>query len=209
MKKTWIAAFALFGCKGNTINDPGTNMLDFFPFDDNLDCIWEFAHEDVLKPYGMNASITNYEYRDGYSWYEVSFVKDCRGQTENCTEGELIRRLGWEVRGLGGVSIASLETPTSNYTFEPALKVADGRMMRGEVVETSTGGSTYTSTVDFTDCPVPLETFDDCARFDIDTSDGVLDTVGTLWAINDYNVIAVDWLDQDGLWQLVGHTIDQ
>lgn len=207
MNRIWIAALVLLGCKGNNVVPSGTDMLDFFPFDDNLDCEWEFAHEDVLKPYGMRATITDYEYREGYDFYEVSFVKDCRGQTDNCVEGEMIRRMSWHVRAIAGVQLAGFQTPTSNHTFDPPLGIADGKMDRGEVVETQSGGATYTSTLDFTDCPVNLETFNDCAQFDIDTADGTLDVVGTIWAINDYNVVAMDWPDQEGLWQLVGHQI--
>lgn len=207
MKKLWIAAFALIGCKGSNVGTQGVDMLDFFEFEGNLDSEWEFAHEDVLTPYGMRARISNYEYREGYNFYEVTFSRDCRGQTDNCTEGEMIRKMSWNVYALAGVHLAGFQTPTSNHVFDPAIVVAEGKMERGDSVQTSTGGGTYTSTVDFVDCPVNLETFDNCAQLDIDTTDGTPDVVGSIWAINDYNVIALESADLDGLWQLVGHNV--
>lgn len=209
MNKLWIVAIAMIGCKPAPPVNQGEDMLRFFPFEQNKDCKWDFAHEDTLLEHSMSAEVTNFEFQDGIDYFEVTFVKECRGASPTCVEGELIRKMYWTVRGGLGIKLEGMDTPGATYTFDPPIQFADRYMKRGSVTESSTGGATYTSTlVEFGDCPVSLATFDRCAKFELTSADGGVDEVlGTYWAINSFNIVAIDWPDQNGMWQLVRHEL--
>lgn len=205
--KKWMCVLLLAGCPNNGPVFDGEKMLDYFPFEQNVDCKWSFAHDDTLLEHSMAAEITNFEFLDGgRDTFEVSFVKECRGQSDTCTEGDLIRRMYWEIQAGQGVRLTGMDAPGASYTFDPAIQLASSEMRVGAEIETTTGDATYTSTfIEIGDCPVPLETFDSCVKMQLASTDGVSEVLGTYWAINDFNIVAIDWPDQNGLWKLVRH----
>lgn len=205
MRGFWLFGALLAGCTGEVVYD-GNDMLDYFTFEDNVDCEWEFAHDDTLRDHGMIATITNWEYREGSEWFEVSYVKDCRGDGTGCVDGEMIRQIDWTTSNAFGVGIEAVDGPSGSFTFDPQIEVTDRYTKIGESFTTETGGATYTSTLlEFGDCKVPLSSFTGCAVIEIASSDGVQDIVGTYRVVSSFGVVNIDWPDQGGEWKLVQH----
>ena len=159
----------------------------------------------------MAATVTNFEFQEGIDYFEVTFVKECRGVSPTCVEGDLIRRMYWTVRGNQGIKLEGMDAPGATFTFDPPIQFVDRYMKKDSVTESSTGGATYKTTlIEFGECPVPLETFDGCAKLEVTSDDGGVEQVlGTYWAINGFNIVAIDWPDQNGLWQLVRHELEE
>ncbi len=205
-----VGLFALVGtgaCTGpGPIPEGGVDMTDYFEFAENLDCEWRFQNEDVGLDHELVARIVNEEIVDDVRRYTMEYTKDCFNAGPDCAEGDFVRSMEWSVQGNLGINLHSVETPEGTITFDDSLRFAERLMDRGDTFDWETNGTTYTITlVEFGDCPVLLD-WDDCPRLEVTSAAGDDVVTGTYWAINNFNLVAMDW-DSDtlGIWQLANH----
>lgn len=201
----WVWCVALVGCTGEGPGFPGEDMLPYFPFAENLDCQWEFLNTDLEVPYRLIATVAN-DYRlDDVRHYVVEYRKDCF-DTVGCNDNELVRSMTWSLRGNLGVHLHDATVGTTEHPFDPSLRFVSRYMKRGDTVSTETGGKTYTTTlVEFGECPVRITEWTNCVQLKLESSSGPDHVTGTYWVINDFNVIAMEWDEGDGRWELSTH----
>lgn len=193
--------FLATGCTGN-VEFPGTNMPEFFEFQENLGYQWQFANEDVTLTYRMVSEIEDYTIVDGRTEYVMVYRKDCiNPNDQTCPDGEIIKSLTM-TSDYAGVQIYGVD----EQRFDPPVKLANQFMKVGETATTTTGGADYTSTMpEIGDCPVLLPNWTNCAQFDLVSSAGEDAITGSYWAITSFNIVAVTWPGQPGQWKLTNH----
>jgi hypothetical protein len=214
----WTASLTLVLAIGCTPDDQyqlgGLTMYDLFPFDGNR--TWEFINEDKAVTWWLRAETREEDPIDdlveGHTVYHVDYTKYCRGEDENCTEGDLVRSIGWSSDVNDGVLIHSFTQGPAELTYDPPLQVAGREMNVGDVSETTTDGYNFTSTlVAMEFCPVEINNDwgPNCAHFRIE--DGDTDPVsnqglvGDYWAVKGLNVVAIDLEGDFGAWGLQTH----
>ncbi len=199
----WLPLLALAGCT-TSVDPVREDMLNYFPFE-NLNGEWQFLNEDTLVGYRLLGRITNEEVVEGTRRFTVDYTKDCVGDSPDCVEDDLVRSMTWSLQGNQGIHLHRVETEASGErVFEPSLRFIDRYMNRGDATESTAGGSTYTTTLEefVPVCPVLLE-WGQCAKITVASSGGPDQVTGTYYLINDFNIVAADWDDDDvPLWQL-------
>jgi len=201
----WLGLLAVVsvGCTQKGPEFRGEDMTNYFPFKENENGVWRFANDGEGLLHAMIGTITNIELIPEGNEYTMTYVKDCLGDGAGCNEGEIIRELVWKQPGSLGIQLLEINKPGSTLLFDPPLKFAEEFAKKGAVVETETGGVTYTSTlVEFGECPVIIPSFDNCAHITIESSGGDDLVTGEYYVINDFGLVAVRWPDQPGLWKL-------
>lgn len=184
------------GCTGNTVEFPGTNMTGFFEFQENLGYQWQFASDDTSLDYRMVSEIEDYLIVDGKTHYTMVYRKDCINPNNvECPQDEVIRTLTMS-SDFSGVLVYGVD----DQTFDPPIVLSEQFMKVGDSVTTGA----YTSSMpDIGECPVRLPNWTNCAQFDVTGGDTAL--VGTYWAIQNFNIVAIEWADQPGRWELSNH----
>ncbi|MEZ4317983.1 MAG: hypothetical protein R3F61_10785 [Myxococcota bacterium] len=203
----WLPILALAGCTGTAPPDfQGEDMLDYFPFENNETCEWQYLSEDTNQTYRLLAHIENVELVGEDRRYTVEYTKDCISDDPTCVEGDFVRSMTWSVQGNQGIHLHRVETEAGVKEFDPSLRFIDRYMKRADTTTSEAGGNTYTTTlVEFGDCPVLLD-WEGCAKLVVTSSGGPDQITGTYWVINDFNIVAMLW-DDGGLptWQLSNH----
>lgn len=207
MRKLMVGVAFATGCTGGNGNGfQGENMLDYLPFDRNLDCEWEYQSTDISLSYKLRGTIDNVEQVGDLTQYTVLFEKDCVADDATCVEGEFVHSMTWSIQGNQGAHIHAAQSATGTLTLDPSIRFVERFMRRDESVETDVNGVMYTSKlVEFGECPVAIPEWTDCARMELTSSAADDEVTGTYWMINDFNIVAMEWPDQSGRWELNTH----
>lgn len=194
----------LLACAGNSPTYIGSVVWDTFPFDGER--TWEFTSSDTTLTYKLVAtSDQEPEAVDGVNRYVVDYWTRCLGADEECVDGESLRTIQWSSDVSGGVFVHGYSEGGGAFAqLTPPLHVAKDVMKRDEVLETVTGGATWTSTMVGEDtCPVLLADDWNCVIFDIasDTGDGY-PLAGRYWTVKGTGFSAMEIATETGQWQL-------
>lgn len=195
----------LVGCSGPTDpGGPGFVMEGYFPFDG--DRTWRFLNDDQAVPYRLIGRMSNTEGSNGR--YTVAFERECVTAGVDCTDGPRWSTT-WSSDATDGVFLHAWSLEGGAETaLDPPLQVSDARAERGEVMESDTAGTHFTSTLERLEaCPVAMAAdFDTCARISISADSGeVPPLTGTYWAASGFNVVAMELAWDEGRWELSNH----
>jgi len=207
----WIAPLALGACEPpDNYTYGGTPMSTLFPFDGLR--TWEFIHSDTAVTYKLEAAMRRDSEKDGtINIYTVDYAKRCVAADDSCVDGEILWSLEWSSDTTEGVRIHGSNVGDDESTwvmYEPPIVLALSEMKVDDVVETTTAGHTFSSTLfNFESCPVYLQAeWEDCAHIIISDVGGDqlsgYPIAGEYWAIAGRNVVAIDLETDEGLWQL-------
>jgi hypothetical protein len=209
----------LGGCGGG-LTDPigfgGFTMTEFFTYDGER--VWEFINEDIYLDYILIAELSQESelLDDNFTRvYTIDYFKDCINTENGCVEDEFIRSMRWASNDTYGTFIHGYQLAGEDaVNFDPPIKITKTKMKREDSVQTESNGLTWTSTlIQLEGCPVQWAVdWDECARFELDDGDDDLATgspvSGTFWAVTGYNVVAMEWPDEPGRWELLKHTFE-
>jgi hypothetical protein len=189
----------------NPYSFSGANMSEFFPFDGDSRT-WQFINEDETLSFKMNAEVLFEEAtgQPGSRVYPVVYYSDCPSNDPACVDGEEFFRIHWQSTDSDGVSIHGYSVEGGEVIeLKPPIQLSDKDGKRGDIIETKTGGTTWTSElVSFEACPVRMNVnWEECAHFRLD-GDGTYPLQGDWWAIVQYNVVAMQLDGAEGMWQL-------
>ncbi len=200
----------LVACAGNTPIYTGAPVWKTFPFDGLRE--WEFTNTDTTLPYKLIASSDQEpEFRDGANLYLVDYWTRCLGTDPNCVDGESLRTIQWSSDTQSGTFIHGYSVGSGAFAdLDPPLQVTADVMDRDDVVETTTGGATWTSTFLGEEiCPAQLADDWQCSVFEIttDTGDGY-PLAGKYWQVMGTGFTAMEIATETGQWQLSSYACE-
>jgi hypothetical protein len=208
-------AIAAAGCDNNqTLQFDGDDMAKYFPLTGSR--TWTFKADDSTTPYlivGQTAEESELLEDGRTRVYTVDFTYECFSAAAPCLE-DLDED---DVPDLNGTTAFSWQLSANSTTgvnlhgfadriYDPAVRLADPRMVKGETVESESGGTTFTSTFESQGlCPAPYwrnEPPEDCIHLVVEDGGAGNPIVGEIWAIYQFNIVAFT-LAHDGVaWQL-------
>ncbi len=205
-----IALASFSGCTGtNPFTFSGVPIPDLFPFDGLRH--WEFTSTDTSVRYRLVAEMLpeDPDTIDGRTVYTVDYFTECVAQDGSCVDGELLRSLMWASDGSDGVFVYGYDNGSGLVELSPPVQIGTDAMKRGDVVESTTDGTTWSSEMmGLEPCPVNMNVaWDDCGKFEVTAADGDGSPIaGTYWANAGFNVVAFEWSgDETGQWGLSNH----
>jgi hypothetical protein len=202
-----LFALVLFsGCGGNYAPQlQGSEVWRMFPFDGAR--TWSYISTDESLAYKLEAhSIGEPEKAGNTNVYNVEYSTRCFGNDPDCVDEEILRKVKWSSDVTDGVYIHAWAPGTDPFVdFDPPVQIATAEMKRDEIIETATGGGTWTSKLlGIEECPTTMSvTLPECGRFEV-TTDAVdgFPIAGTYWATVSHGVTGIELLGDGGLWQL-------
>ena len=198
-----LAALAA-GCTGNAPVYKGQDMTGFFPFDGSQRW-WEFSNDDPDTKHVLRGDllVTEEDERvDDKLIHVVEWSSKCP-TTDGCTE-ESLYTLRWTVDSIDGIEIHGMETVGGEAYFDAPIQFTDRYMKVGESVTSTADGHDFTSTFEAIDgCPQNYnDQWDDCAKIVLETTAGDHPLEGTWHFVPSFNVVSVDFANEDGRWAL-------
>lgn len=200
-------------CTGSEFGYAGFDMTDHMPLDGERS--WIYTNPDV-PDWRLNVEMADGVQQDDTVIHPFEYWQaDPNGVSANLLmtidfssdDFDGVRIHGYEVIGepqeWGGDSGAVADSgdtqgfgPAELVTFDPPVTIADKRMAPGEFVETTTGGTTWTSTFKYQEsCPtnwVSGEASWDCLYLEVDDGDGDLESgspvSGRYWLAPRYGI---------------------
>lgn len=199
-----VLAATLIGCDGNTTTYNGYQMASYFPFDGER--TWEYISDDPDVPHKLISTLNVAPEVDGSSdIYTVDITKECVAASEDCVDGEAVRSYKLSSDTYRGTLFWGYSTPEEGYVaFDPPLQLTPPFMKVGDVVETETGGTTWTSTFEAVEhCPVEwTDYWDECIRLVV-SEPGSAYPSGTYWVVTSYNIVAWELAREEDQWRLL------
>jgi hypothetical protein len=209
-----FVALALSGC--TPLPDDkfkGYDPSDFFTFDP--DYRWEYVSTDTELKYALYGQINpelEESVDDGATKIRTfEFFKNCVGNDPTCVEDEFVRSFQISVNSLFGTYLWGSAAGADATDFDPEVAITGRYSKKGDVVETETGGKTWTSTMRTIEaCPVQWNVeWPTCLVYDVDDGDGDLKAgdpmSGTWWMVAGYALVAFDLAGETGRWELQDH----
>lgn len=193
----------LFACgtvPGPTYSGHGT--YDYLAFDGER--TWKYQTEAEDINYTLVVEKTAYEYLDGMEYITFEY------STED--PQALLGSVSWEAGGINGSGISGYTLGDEEVIFDTVVGFANHRMVSGDMVETTTNGATFTSTLlGLEPCQNNWSPDDwECLHFSltVDQADHNFPFVGDYWMANGwgpsiFNVPTGAWGASDD-WILIG-----
>lgn len=205
-KQSWVAGLLLAtGCGGGGFTYGGVEFGEYFPFDGER--AWTFVNTDPAVTYKLQA-VLDLEATEPFetdSIYTVRYSVLCVTDDPTCVDGEELFSIRWRSTQSSGVFVHGTAVGGVEQEFKPPLQLFPREGKVGDVFEGKGGGVTYATEFVATEvCPVKLNVdWDACIRFQI-TAEGAdgYPLTGDWWAINQYNVVALQLEGESGQWQL-------
>jgi hypothetical protein len=177
-----------------TYNYVGYKMHKQFPLDGDRN--WTYQSDDETVTYEMLVEKEDPpSTSDGYEVYTFAYYND--------TDGTLLHEVDWSSDSINGVAIhgyrdyegsggddtGGLEANDSQV-FDPPIIFADDDMAPGASVTTTTGGWTFTSTLEVSEpCPNPwVEDWNDCLKMVLEDDGSGSLVSGNYWLVPRYGV---------------------
>lgn len=191
----------------------GSPIFQAFDFDTLR--TWTFLTDDESVDYRLRArQLPDPEDVNGEDVHTIEFQYDCindrgDGSGTSCAERELEATVAFSWAMSSSLGEGVLVHRFSDTVFDPPVQLAEGRMLKGASVTSSSGGVDYTST--FTDVvPCPAERFwpdpdnrAECFQIDVVAS-GPSPVAGTYYAASRFTYPAFRIEAEDGrTWEMV------
>lgn len=211
MSRTLVSLALLLGACAPQVVVSGDQIYKAYPFDALRE--WTFQADDTTIPYRLEArQLEGFEEIGDEAVYTLEFLYACFNDTGVCEdaddngtediEGEVAFTWRMSATRRAGVLFHAID----DTTFDPPVAIADGDMLVGDEVVTTSGGITYTATYEGEEtCPAPglwpeVETRPDCFKNVVDDGGVESPVGGTYWATTRVSLTAFQ-LDEGPLWQ--------
>jgi hypothetical protein len=199
------------GCNGPDTGQygyAGYVMEDFFPFDGQRS--WEFVNDDASLPYKLTAALDPVyeEQNEGVTRvFTIEYAMECVSTDAGCEDGPYrTRYVKMSSDSTYGTLLYGYDSEASGpVQFSPPVVFTDANSKVGQVEETETGGTTWTSTFSSIEpCPVKnTDQWDECVHFVLDDGGAGTPLAGEYWAVAGYNVVAMQLAEDAEKWQLL------
>ena len=193
----------LASCGNSSPSLVRTTVWNLFPFDGSRQ--WTFTNPDQAFDFSLHAeTVGNPDIIGGLNVYAVSYQKECRFVSDECSNGDEVLRIRWSSDSSSGVLIHGYTQNDIAVEFRPAISLAEDTARRGETVETESDGLTWTATFEgIQECPFRSDDWQ-CAVFSLEsTAEEPLPIEGTYWAVGGQNVVAMDLANDFGPWHYI------
>jgi len=190
------------GCAGESFKYPGETLWERFPLDGERK--WVYIHDDPGVEYSLSIEKVATSLSNGKDIVTLSYTAvDSDG-------GEvLLHEIDWSTHADDGVEIwrwTDYTTDSAGLTteFSPPITFAERQMNSGDIVDTTTGGATYSAQYNgLQDCPnnwsnEPWE----CARIDLTSDVGGEPFTGEYWIAMSYGTSWIEPAELGGRWTL-------
>ncbi|MCB9680280.1 MAG: hypothetical protein H6733_02310 [Alphaproteobacteria bacterium] len=206
-----LAVGAAGGCTGGQVQFDGLRMYDVWPWGDAL-ITATYRSSDTSLPYALRSEVSqDFETIDtDLRIYTITFYIQCFGNAGICldededgkrdADGDVAFTWKMSADSRRGVNFHAAD----DTTYDPAVMLADSRMVEAESVTTESGGVTFVGTFEAEEV-CPAEQFwpdasirPDCYKFVLD--DGGADSLvgGTYWATNQIGLVTFSRDVDDG-----------
>lgn len=215
----WAAPLILLltGCPGTDTVTSGRDVLwEHFPFDGNR--TWEFRSDSgaqyeivaTTRPDDPENELSD----EDTNVYWIDFTVDCVGADPECVDGEFIKALAFSSDVRDGVQIHAYDQGNSIIPYDPPLLVTPKDNVVGEVTQTNTDNSNWSSTLmGYQPCTdivrmqgTDFERANCAARFVIEDGDNDPDTnsgvTGDLWVARGIGFVGFSLEGQEEVWGL-------
>ncbi len=206
MKPLLAPLLLALGCNGPSFGYDGQNIYKYFPLDGERD--WSYANDASDVDWTLYVKLVDSEIRDGTEVATLSYQE--KGDVGEV--GEPLFSLEWSSDSNDGVLIHKYtdDVTGESTTFSPALIFGEHQMNVGESVETTTGGTTFTSTfVSSATCQTHWSTEDwDCLHFTLDDGGADLPFSGDWYIATNWGAAQMRFTGDTADWVLTEANYD-
>ncbi|MEQ1570963.1 MAG: hypothetical protein ABMA64_35365 [Myxococcota bacterium] len=199
-----LALWGAAGCDGYSPVFTGSPVWQMFPFDGERE--WNYVSTDQTIPYKMVVTSDGVaEVIGGENVYTLRYTKGCVAASEECVDGDLLYQLRWASNATYGTFVYAFDAGDGFQDFDPPVQITLDTMKRDDVVETSTAGANWSSTMrGIEPCPIRMSAnWPECGAFSVETDGGDgFPLAGDWWAVAGNGVAAFQLPSDTGQWQL-------
>lgn len=199
-----VIATACTGPGGNDIDYSGFVMEDFYNIQVGQE--WRFISNDPAIPYFMRGATVDNP-TDGIApdvIYTIEYSKECfQDDDPACVDGEFLFSWDMASNGSRGVHLYSSTVGTTVTAYDPPLKITTDQMKATDVVETVTGGTTWTSEfVNSGPCEIAWADWNGCPTMTLDDGGANSGLAGTYTVASGWNVVGIQYEGESSRWSL-------
>ncbi len=190
------------GCEGQKFDYDGETIFERFPLEGER--MWKYINEDPNVGYTLTVEKTNEQLVNGKSIVTLTHTA-----TDIDGNETIIDAIDWSAHEDDGIEIHSWtdyrDDPAGvTVTYSPPIRFAERQMNSGDIVETSTGGATYTGEYSgLQDCPNNWsQSTWECARITLSSTIAGESFTGEYWIAMSYGTSWMAPTEVGGKWVL-------